>query len=117
MRQPLQDSLLCLPSAIYCRVAAECGEADKDYHNEAALQAAGGVCILLVVERLGLWSPNSLDVLKIAFRTTSKSSASPALAFCHFLEQLSIYLWRYNSWMLFHYLSLIPGSLCWEVDN
>ena len=84
---PLQDSLLCL-SAATAGVAAGRGEADKDSRHEAAVRAAGGIFIPLVVETLGLWSPNSLAVLRsVALRTTSKSGASLALAFCHFLEQ------------------------------
>ena len=38
--------------------------------------------------------------------TTSKSDTSLALAFCHFREQLSMCLWRYNSQMLLYHLSL-----------
>ena len=92
MHHPLQDLLLCL-SAATAGVTAKHGEVDKDYHYEAVVWAAGGVFVLLVVECLGLWSPHSLGVLKnIAFRTTSISCVSLALAFCHFLEQLSICL-------------------------
>ena len=114
MRHPLQDSLICL-SAATAGVAAGRGEADKDSHHEASVRAAGGIFIPLVVESLGLWSPNSLAVLRvIVLRTTSKSGASTALAFCHFIEQLSMCLWRYNSQMLLHHLSLLPGSPLWE---
>ena len=109
--------MLCL-SAVTAGAAAEHGEADKDHHYDAVVRATGGIFVPLVVECLGLWSPSSLGVLRnIAFRTTSKSGASSALAFCHFLEQLSICLWRYNSRMLLHHLSLVPGSPCWEVDD
>ena len=59
MRHPLQDSLICL-SAATAGVAAGRGEADKDSHHEASVRAAGGIFIPLVVESLGLWSPNSL---------------------------------------------------------
>ena len=94
---PLQDSLLCL-SAATAGVAAGCGEADKESRHEAAVRDAGGIFIPLVVETLCLWSPNSLAVLSVALHTTSKSMqycTSPALAFCHFLEQLSVCLWGY----------------------
>ena len=101
---------MCLSTAT-AGVAAGRGEADKDSHHEASVQAAGGIFIPLVVESLGLWSPHSLAVLRvIALRTTSKSGASTALAFYHFIEQLSMCLWRYNSQMLLHHLSLLPGS-------
>ena len=113
----LQDSLLCL-SAAMAGVAAGHGEVDKDIHHEAAVWDAGGIFIPLVVETLGLWSPNSLAVLRsVALHTTSKSGASPALAFCHFLEQLSVCLWRYNSQMLLHHLSLLPASPLWELGG
>ena len=80
VHHPLQNSLLCL-SAATAGVTAECGKADKDYHYEAVVQAARGEFVPLVVECLGLWSPNSLGVLKNSvFYTTSKSDASPALA-------------------------------------
>ena len=59
----LQDSLLCL-SAVTAEVAVQCGEADKDYHYEAVVQAPGGIFVPLVMESLGLWSPNSLGVLR-----------------------------------------------------
>ena len=42
VRHPLQDSLLVL-SAAATGVAAECGKADKDYHYEAVVRAAGGI--------------------------------------------------------------------------
>ena len=117
MRHPLQDSLICL-SAATAGVDAGREEDDKDSHHEASVQAAGGIFIPLVVESLGLWSPNSLAVLRVvALRTTSKSGASTALAFCYFIEQLSMCLWRYNSQMLLHHLSLLPGSPIWELGG
>ena len=75
VHHPLQDSLLVL-SAAATGVTAERGEADKDYHYEAVVRAAGGIFVPLVVESLGLWSPHSLGVLRnIALRTTCKNSA------------------------------------------
>ena len=113
----LQDSLLCL-SAVTAEVAVQCGEADKDYHYEAVVRAARDIFVPLVVESLGVWSPHSLGVLRnIALHTTSKSGAPSTLAFCHLLEQLSVCLWRYNSRMLLHHLSLLPSSPWWELDT
>ena len=117
MRHPLQVSFLCL-SAATAGMAARRGEVDKDGRHEAAVQAAGGIFIPLVVDTLGLWSPNSLIVLKnVALCTISKSSTSSALAFCHFLEQLSMCLWKYNSQMLLHHLNLLPGDPLWELGG
>ena len=80
----LQDSLLCL-SAATAGVVAGCGEFDKDSHREASVKVAGCIFVPLVVESLGLWSPNSLAVLRnITLRTIRKSDASAALEFCHF---------------------------------
>ena len=45
----LQDSLLVL-SAAAAGVAAEHGEADKVYHYEAVVKAAGGIFVPLVLQ-------------------------------------------------------------------
>ena len=50
---PLQDLLLCL-SAATAGVVAKHGEADKDYHYEAVVRAAGSIFVPLVVKSLGL---------------------------------------------------------------
>ena len=86
VHHPLQDSLLCL-SAATTGVPARSEEADKDSHHEAAggiyfYSFGGGNFSSLVAQWFGLRS--------VALCTTSKSSASLALAFCHFLEQLSV---------------------------
>ena len=71
----------------------------------------GEFLFLLAVETLGLWSPASLKILReIAVRTTNRSGASTALASRHFIEQLSICLWRSNSHMFLHLFSLLPVS-------
>ena len=90
VHHPLQDSLICL-SAATAEVAAGCAEVDKDSHHEVSVRAAGDIFVYLVVESLGLWSPNSLAILRVIvlctqLATTSKSGASTALAFCHFIE-------------------------------
>ena len=48
---------LLLPLGWLLGVAAGRGEADNDSCHEAAVRAAGGIFIPLVVETLGLWSP------------------------------------------------------------
>ena len=40
------------------------GEADMDSYHEGSVQAAGGSFVPLVVESLGIWSPNSLAVFR-----------------------------------------------------
>ena len=65
----------------------------------------------------GPLSPASLKVLRdIAIRTTNRSGAGIALACCHFLEQLSMCLWRHNSRMFLHHFSLLPVGPLWELS-
>ena len=98
-------------------IAASRGEVEKDAHHEEAVASAGGIFIPLAVETLGLWSPASLKILReIAVRTTNRSGASTALAFHHFIEQLSICLWRSNSHMFLHLFNLLPVSPLWELS-
>ena len=67
-----------------------------------------GIFIPLAVETLGLWSPPSLKVLReIAIITTNRSGAGIALACHHFLEQLSMCLWRHISGRFLHHFSLL----------
>ena len=114
MRNPLQDSILS-QSAVSAGIAASRGEVEKDAHHEEAVASAGGIFIPLAVETLGLWSPASLKILrKIAVRTTNRSGA--ALASRHFIEQLSICLWRSNSHMFLHLFSLLPVGPLWELS-
>ena len=92
-------------------MAAGRGEVDKDSHHEASVRAAGGIFVPLVVESL------VFEGHCFTYIGTSKSGASTALAFCHFLEQLSMCLWRYNSQILLHHLSLLPNSPLWELSG
>ena len=67
------------------------------------------------MESLGLWSPASLKVLRdIAIRTTKRSGVGIALACRHFLEQLSVCLWRHNVCMFLHHFSFLPVDPLWE---
>ena len=116
VRNPLQDSLLS-QSAVTAGVAASRGEMEKDAHHEEAVLGAGGIFIPLAVESLGLWSPASLNILRdIAVRTTNRSGASATVAFHHFVEQLSVCLWRHNSHMFLHLFCLLPVSPMWELS-
>ena len=116
VRNPLQDSILS-QSAMSAGIAASWGEVEKDAHHEETVASAGGFFIPLAVETLGLWSPASLKILReMAVRTTNRSGASTALASRHFIEQLSICLWRSNSHMFLHLFSLLPVSPLWELS-
>ena len=116
VRNPLQDSILS-QSTVSAGIAASRGEVEKDAHHEEAVVSAGGIFIPLAVETLGHWSPASLKILReIAVRTTNRSGASTALASRHFIEQLSICLWRSNSHMFLHLFSLLPVGPLWELS-
>ena len=115
VRNSLQDSLLS-QSAVLAGIAAFQGEVKKDAHYEEAVLGAGGF-IPLAVETLGLWSPANLKVLRdIAIRTKNRSGAGIALVCCHFLEQLSVCLWRHNSRMFLHHFSLLPVIPLWVLS-
>ena len=51
--------------------AAEAGEIEKDQKHDWIVLQSGGVFHPLVVETLGLWSPSSLEVLKVIASRTS----------------------------------------------
>ena len=57
--------------------AAEAGEIEKDQRHDWMVSQTGSVFHRLVVETLGLWSPNSLEVIKvIAHRASFHNNAS-----------------------------------------
>ena len=88
--RPILMSPFCL-SATIAGVAAGRDETDKDSHHEDAVQAAGVFCSFCGGDlSLSLWSPNSLR--SIALRAIIKSGASSTLAFCYFIEHLSVFL-------------------------
>ena len=57
-------------SAHHAGYAAEAGEMEMDTKYESSVAAAGGKFYPLIVESLGLWSPNSLQILKSMARRT-----------------------------------------------
>ena len=92
-------------------IVAEAAEMDKDDRHNARVTSADGVFYPLVVESLGLWSPDSLETLK---SISSKVCAVLAVPFWkalkNLLEQLSVKLWLYNARM-------ISSRMLAEVDN
>ena len=116
VRNLLQDILLS-QSAVTASIAASRGEVKKDAHHKETVLGAGRIFITSAVETLGVWSPDSLRILReIAVRTTNRSGASTTLAVTIFIEQLSTCLWRHNSQMFLHLFSLLPVSLLWELS-
>ena len=88
-------------SAIHAGSAAAAGELENDDKYDEDVSLSGSSFYPLIAETLGIWSPNSLRILKIiALRSavTSNLSASQAVMDLH--EQLSVCLWRYNAKML-----------------
>ena len=65
------------------------------------VSSTGSIFYPVVVESLGLWSPNSLQVLKtIARRTSFDYNATVSQCMCNLLQQLSCKLWLYNARMI-----------------
>ena len=81
--------------------AAEAGELEKDQRHDSLVSSTGSIFYPIVVESLGLWSPNSLQVLKtIARRTSFHNNATVSQCMCNLLQQLSYKLWLYNARMI-----------------
>ena len=66
---------------------------EKDQRNDAMVSNTGGIFHSLVVEPLGLWTPNSLQVLKIIARKASfLNDAGISRSVCNLHQQLSVKL-------------------------
>ena len=70
VRNSLQPTYI-IKAAACPGAAAEAGEIEKDEQHELTVSSTGSVFYPLVVESLGLWSPNSLQVLKTIARRIS----------------------------------------------
>ena len=64
VRSSLQSQFLSKASE-YPGAAGDAGEIDKDGKREEEVNAAGGLFFPLIVETLGLWTPNSLRIIKL----------------------------------------------------
>ena len=99
IRNSLQSSYIRL-SAREAGAAALAGESEKDDRHQEAVERTGCMFFPLAVETLGVWSPNSLETLKIIARRTILSTGktvSKAISNLH--QQLSVRLWQYNARM------------------
>ncbi|XP_062519145.1 uncharacterized protein LOC134194239 [Corticium candelabrum] len=97
-------------------VVAEAAEMGKDDRHHARVSLTGGTFYPLVVETLGLWSPDSLETLK---SISSKVCAVLAVPFWkalkNLLEQLSVRLWIYNARMISsRILAEVAEVLSWD---
>ena len=70
VRNSLQPSYL-VQAATCPRAAAAAGEIEKDQRQDVMVSNTEGIFHPLVVESLGLWTPNSLQVLTIIARRAS----------------------------------------------
>ena len=85
--QPLYIS----KSAIQAGAAAAAGELEKSVHYEEELESSGYDFYPLVIESLGVWSPSSLETLKImARRTVLITGTTMVKATQYFLQTLAI---------------------------
>ena len=85
------------------------GESEKDDRHREAVERTGCMFFPLAVETLGVtvWSPNSLETLKIIARRTILSTGktvSKAISNLH--QQLSVRLWQYNARMILERLAI-----------
>ena len=100
VRNSLQPAYL-IKAATCAGAAAEAGELEKDQRHDSLVSSTGSIFYPIVVESLGLWSPNSLQVLKtIARRTSFHNNATVSQCMCNLLQQLSCKLWLYNARMI-----------------
>ena len=92
VRNSLQPSYL-VQAATCPEAAAAAGEIEKDQRHDAMVLNTGGIFHPLVVESLGLWTPNSLQVLKIIARRASfLNNAGISRLVCNLHQQLSVKL-------------------------
>ncbi|XP_062511023.1 uncharacterized protein LOC134186939 [Corticium candelabrum] len=114
-RNSLQASYL-LESATQPGAAAAGGNSQKTAWYEDEVNTAGCDFYPLVVETLGVWSPSSLEILKIiARRTVLPTGATVSKAIQHLLQQLSSSLWRYNAKLILSRLAICNvDNVMWE---
>ena len=111
VRNSLQPAYLI--KAATCACAA--GELEKDQRHDSLVSSTGSIFYPVVVESLGLWSPNSLQVLKtIARRTSFHNNATVSQCMCNLLQQLSCKLW-YNARMILARVDLDSNVGPWDL--
>ena len=111
----LQTSYL-LESATQPGAAAAGGDSEKIARYQEEVNAARCDFYPLVVETLGVWSPSSLETLKIiARRTVLTTGTTVSKAIQHLLQQLSFSLWRYNAKLILDRLAICNvENVMWE---
>ena len=106
VRNSLQPSYL-VQAASYAGAAAEAGEDEKVLRHETMVSATGSIFEPLVVESLGLWTPNSLRTLKsIARRASFHNGQTFSRTITSLHEQLAVALWLFNSRLILERLAL-----------
>ena len=81
------------------------------------MSSTGGLFHPIVVESLGLWSPNSVRVLKvIARRASFQNHVTILVSLCNLHQQLSTKLWLYNARMVLARIALDSRvGPCWDL--
>ena len=116
VRNSLQASYL-LESAAQLGAAAAGGDSENISLYEDEVNAAGRDFYSLVVETLGVWSPSSLEILKIiARRTVLTTGTTVSKAIQQLLQQLSFSLWRYNAKLILDRLAICNvHNVMWNI--
>ena len=97
VRNSLQPSYIN-KSATQAGAAAAAGELEKIAHYEEEVESSGCDFYPLVGETLGVWTPSSLEILKIMARRTVLTTGTTISKATHYLhQQLSVRLWQSNA--------------------
>ena len=70
------------------------------------MERTGCMFFPLVVETLGVWSPNSLKTLKRIARTILSTRKTVSKAISNLHQQFSVRLWQYNARMILERLAI-----------
>ena len=98
------SKLASSPSSIVAIVAIV---AAKDQLHATAVEESGGEFYPIVVESFGGWAPFSLITLReIASRATTYTGLPRHRALTNLMQQLFVFLWRYNARVLRSQLDL-----------
>ena len=107
LRYGIHYNLRILPKQTPVQEQQQKQEREKDERHELTVSSTGSVFYPLVVESHGLWSPNSLQVLKtIARRISFQNNSSISQSLCNLHQKLSTKLWMFKSRMVLARMAL-----------
>ena len=90
--------------------AADAGEREKDLKHDDDVSQAGSQFFPLAVETLGLWSPQSLETLKVFAKRAAYHRNITSQSVCQLHEQLSVCQGKFNA-------RLFLDRLCLDCDD